>query len=398
MSCSRPAFILRDTHCRVSRSLPNCSPHPAAAAMALQEYRTLTRLSSLSSRCLDKRSIASLLAFNIARVSCLQRSSSGTHQVNSKFTPTTTSLAFRTYATDAVSRPKAHTGRTTTKKAPAAKATTSDAAPATKKPAAKKTKTATKSKSTSKSTSKAKAKSRTKAKSTKARKKPSKKTKTKAAPKKKKKVQTPEEKTRLAIKALKVKALSPPKKLPYTAFQLVMSEVQKAAKTAVVGEGARDASAKYRAFSPEEREHYNHTANQNKATNAAEFRKWIESYTPSQINLANNARMALRKRDGAKTWPKLQDERLVTTAKRNFILFYTERYKSGDFKGIPVQEAAKVIGGEWRALDAAEKRLYSQQAEEETARYDQEVKAVYNRDVNHRKGTDVKPKEAAAAA
>ncbi|KAL8696398.1 MAG: hypothetical protein Q9201_007676 [Fulgogasparrea decipioides] len=345
--------------------------------MILQEYRALARLPRFGSQCLDTR-VAASLAFNLARVSSLGRSFTGSELTSTLILTVDTSTRHRAYATNAVSRPKAHTGRITSaprKKvaATASEATTSGPAKAGKKPVAKKAK------------SKSKSKPRTKAKSTKARKKSK---KAKAAPaKKKRKAQTPEQKSRLAIKELKVKALTPPKKLPYTAFTVLLAEKTKEERRPV-GKGGesvtKECSTKYRSFTPEEREHYNHIANQNKAANAAQYREWITSHTPSQIHEANNARILLRRRTKGTLWPKLQDERLVTRLKNSYNLFYTQRYRSGDFAGMKVTEAAKLIGSEWRGLSADEKQPYSQMAEEDSARYDQEVKAVYNRDVQHK--------------
>lgn len=351
--------------------------------MILQGCRALARLSHISSQCLDKRATLSL-ALNITRVSSLQSpllGSAGLTEITS-----IASSPYRHYATNAVSRPKAHTGQTTgrprkqpsTTKAPPTKAASK---PVAKKPAAKKT-----AAKKTKSKAKPKAKPRTKAKSTKARKKPAKAKKPKL---------TAERKAQQDIRDLKIRALSPPKGLPATAFFVLMTESTKEAKRPL-GQGqvsvAAECSRRYKSFSPEEREHYNHIANGNKAVNASKYREWIQSFTPIQIKEANSARLSLRRRTKG-TWIKLKDERLVKGLRSPYNLFYTHRYRSGDFAGMRAFEAAKLIGAEWRGLDASGKMTYSQLAEEDSARYDQEVKAVYNRDVQH-----TKPKAAAAAA
>lgn len=218
--------------------------------MILQDYRVLTRLPIPSLQCLDKRTLTPL-AFNLARVSRLQQSSFGNQHLNANFTSATdTALRFRTYATTAVSRPKAHTGRTASaprKKAPVAKATTSGTTSAAKKPAAKKSKTTSKTKPKPKT--KGPGRAGTKAKSAKARKKP----KAKAAPKKPKKVRTPEQKERLAIKALKAKLLDPPKQLATTAYQVLLAETSRAKPGSVPGL-SKEASVRYHALNPTERE------------------------------------------------------------------------------------------------------------------------------------------------
>ncbi|KAL8869260.1 MAG: hypothetical protein Q9174_004404 [Haloplaca sp. 1 TL-2023] len=363
--------------------------------MIFQEYRALARLSLLSSQCLNKR-VTPSLAFNIARVTPAQQHQSAIQPATAVLTlPGTTSFGCRSYATNAVSRPKAHTGRTTS--APRKRKTVSKAvapdpdstsgvpAKVPKKAAAKKSTPSTKTKSKSKP----KAKPRTKAKSTKARKKPA---KAKGRPKKEK-VPTPEEKSRLDIKELKITALTPPKGLPSTAMQVILAEVARQEKTGVPRKGlvstgptlAAMASTKYRALTPEEREQYNHVANQNKAANEAKYREWILSHTPTQIHAANNARLHLRRKSPkGRVWRKLKDERMPTARRPPYTEFAIERYKSGDFAGMKVTEAGKLIGAEWRALDASQKKPYYQRSDEDGARYEQEVKAVYNRNVEHR--------------
>ncbi|KAL8826471.1 MAG: hypothetical protein Q9170_007387 [Blastenia crenularia] len=349
--------------------------------MILQGNLALARLSHFSSQCLDKRAIVPL-AFNIIRVPSVRQLCSVSHESHGSVRSTlTTPLSHRLYATAAVSRPKAHTGRTTSaprKKASTAKAPTASSAGAAKKPAAKKAGTKKPAAEKTKSKAKAKSKPRTRAKSTKARKKPVKAKKRALTPEQKEKLV--EQKKKLAIKNLKAKALTVPKKLPFTAFSVLLAEKTKGGVN--VTTVATDVSATYKSFKPEEREHYNHIANQNKATNTAAYQAWIRSFTPVQIHEANNARQLLKKRRTKGQWPKLEDERLVKGPKSSYTFFHIQRYRSGDFAGMSVGQAAKLIGTEWRALSAEEKKTYVQQSEEDSARYDQEVKAVYNRGLN----------------
>jgi hypothetical protein len=117
-------------------------------------------------------------------------------------------------------------------------------------------------------------------------------------------------------------------------------------------------------------QHYNHLANQNKATNEAAYKAWVLSHTPEQIRLANNARRALRKlytkrkEDGFKTKAKtpagtepLKDERIPKHAPSSSALFVKARLASGDMAGIASTESLKLIGAEWKALSASEKKV-----------------------------------------
>ncbi|KAL8715247.1 MAG: hypothetical protein Q9220_001205 [cf. Caloplaca sp. 1 TL-2023] len=339
--------------------------------MILQRHRAIAQFANTTaSQCLSKRTVT-CLAFNVTRVAALRLPYLYDRDNNTPTSSTfSASLPYRPYATKAVSRPKAHTGRTTSaprKKAPTAKATAPKPAAAVKKAAPKTAKP------------KSKSKPRTKAKATKARKKP-------AKPKaKKKKTVSSEEKIRLLIKELKITALTPPKRLVSSAFSVILAEKAKEERSRPgLGNSAKEASAFYKSLTPEQREHYNHLANQNKTNNATQYREWILTHSPTIINEANNARVRLRRLTKTQKWPKLQDERLVKGMKSAYNLFYVERYRSGDFAGMKIAEAAKLVGNEWRGLSASEKKPYTQLAAEDSARYDQEVKAVYDRDVKHK--------------
>ncbi|KAL8812396.1 MAG: hypothetical protein Q9223_007304 [Gallowayella weberi] len=319
--------------------------------MISQAHRALARLSHCSTQCLDKHALTTL-SFRALRAASSECSRLGVQESIGAPTATSQSLwLYRSYATDAVSRPKAHTGRTASaprKKASTAKATTTNPAAATTDSGAKKTKAKAKPKS------KPKAKPRTRAKSTKARKKTAK-AKAKPAKKKKKAVVSPEEKERIKIRQLKAKALTIPRKTPSSAFQVLLAEQAKKMKVRP-GQGpspAKESSKLYRSFTPEERE----------------------------IHEANVARRALRSRTSARPWPKLHDERLVTRLQNAYSRFTVQRHRSGDFAGLGIVEASKLIGAEWRALSASDKEPYLQEEQRDSARYHQEVKAVYKRDV-----------------
>ncbi|KAI4164054.1 MAG: hypothetical protein LQ342_002289 [Letrouitia transgressa] len=329
--------------------------------MIFRGSRTLTRLPQWGTLCVESRSIA-LLALNLERALPLTtglKSCNGKLEESCSFaTPST----IRTYATKPVSRPKAHTGRT----ASASRKKTATGSKA--KPAKRATRKATSKKG------KSKAKPRTRARSTNARTK----AKTKAKPKPKRKVLTDEQKAALKkrkeatqLKLLKTTALKPPKALPGTAWSVYLAESVKSNK-GPIGTRAKEASSKYKGLAPGQREvcdyqygsdliilistqSYNHTANQNKAANASQYQKWILSFTPSQIYDANNARSQLR-RQTTKAWYKLHDERLVKRQKSAYNLFHSQRYSSGDFQGLKVTEAAKLIGDEWKGLSTNEKK------------------------------------------
>lgn len=70
------------------------------------------------------------------------------------------------------------------------------------------------------------------------------------------------------------------------------------------------------------------------------------------------ARAALKKRSKErKSWPKLHDERLVTRHRGPYIKFTIQRHRSGDFAGIKLPEAGRLIAAEWRELSEDDKKV-----------------------------------------
>ncbi|KIW67663.1 hypothetical protein PV04_06895 [Phialophora macrospora] len=259
----------------------------------------------------------------------------------------------RTYATASekpASRPKQHTGRTSAKQTPKS---TKKATPA-KKPAAKKPK-----------------------------KKTVKKTKT-GATKKKPSKSALLKKARKDHADLKAAALlEEPKKLPSNPYQLVLVEEAKGS-TDDVSISARAASNKYKNLVPEERERYNHEANQNKSKNEEAYKRWVQSYSALEIRQANNARRQLNRKAKAAGKKKhikpIQDDRTVHQPRNAYSYFFKERNDSGDLRGMSVAERGKLAGQEWKKLSAAEKKPYEDQAVMDKNRYLEEYKTVYGED------------------
>ncbi|EXJ68053.1 uncharacterized protein A1O5_08668 [Cladophialophora psammophila CBS 110553] len=258
----------------------------------------------------------------------------------------------RTYATTSAkpaSRPKQHTGRTPAKRTTS---TTKKAAPAKKRPARKTKKTTTKE----------------------------------AKPKAKK----PLSKSALLKKArkehtdLRAAALfEEPKHLPSTAYRLVFAEETKKgggqAKAA-----ARAAAEKFKNLTLEERERYNHEANENKAKNDQAYKTWVQSHSPLEIKLANNARRQLTKKARAagkkKQYKPIQDDRTVHRPRNAYAYFFKERNDSGDLTSMTVGERGKLIGQEWKSLSTSERKIYEDKAQADKDRYLEEYKTVYGDD------------------
>ncbi|KAL9621592.1 MAG: hypothetical protein Q9160_003984 [Pyrenula sp. 1 TL-2023] len=296
-------------------------------------------------------------------------------------------LLKRHYANEAATRPakpKAHTGRAKAAKprTSTTKASTGTAKP--KKKAAKKSTTKRKPAKKSKRKTKAKAKPKAKPK-----RKPTEEQKAKAA----------QRKLAAEKKELQKDALigAEPKSKATSYYQILIQEGAK--KGVPVAENAKNASARSKALSPEEKQRYERIAAQNSEENKANLRKWLQTLSPDQIRLANRARNTLRrlyKEKSAKAYVKspaiLTDERLVKRQANSYNLFWRERYASGDFSGMTVPEASKLAGQEWRDMSDAQKQLYKDRASGDMARYRTEYKTVYGHDV------PVKKAKAATAA
>lgn len=54
---------------------------------------------------------------------------------------------------------------------------------------------------------------------------------------------------------------------------------------------------------------------------------------------------------------QIQDDRLVKQPLTPFIYFFKERYSTGDFKNMPINEAAKLVSQEWKALGSSDKQV-----------------------------------------
>ncbi|KAI9846105.1 MAG: hypothetical protein M1837_004361 [Sclerophora amabilis] len=220
-----------------------------------------------------------------------------------------------------------------------------------------------------------------------------------AAPKKKAQVKravTPEQKkaaeekkSRAATRNLKQAALKTPKALPSTAWGMVLQEMAKEAHSLP----SKEAAARYKSLTPLELEHYTHLANQNKTTNEVKYKQWVQSHTPDQIRLANNARAVLKRRSATGKYPPITDDRKVKRPLPPYILFSMERQRTGDFKNMAITETSKLIGSEWKGLKEDDKKKFKDIFSADQKRYDHEYKTVFNRDPKRSQS----PRAAAAA-
>jgi hypothetical protein len=205
----------------------------------------------------------------------------------------------------------------------------------------------------------------------------------KPAPKKRvKRALTPEEQQKAKLRELRVKALREPVSHNLINARHVFVAEKFAGKEANHAKAMASVQAEFKNLTTAELEvspnrlamqccctnylkHYNHLANERNAARRAEYQAWINTYTPDQIRIANNARARLRRMaaDANKKAPahsaRLVDDRQPKGSVNSYSAFVRDRFASGDFKGISVPESSKLMSQEWKALSAGEKKVRS---------------------------------------
>ncbi|KAJ9297222.1 transcriptional regulator family: HMG [Paecilomyces variotii] len=188
------------------------------------------------------------------------------------------------------------------------------------------------------------------------------------------------------IKQLKITALQPPKQLPNSAFSVAFQEKlvsNPKAEGKSQAQHFKDMTDEVKELPSYELERYAQIAESNKAKNSAAYDAWIKSHTPLQIKEANAARRRLKQLLGdAKSgkYSLLSDDRLVKRNPSPWALFLKERFESGDFKHMSLQEASARAGEEWKGLTESEKQKYYDLSKEDYERYAREHREIYGED------------------
>ncbi|QIX01451.1 hypothetical protein AMS68_006968 [Peltaster fructicola] len=198
---------------------------------------------------------------------------------------------------------------------------------------------------------------------------------------------------KLEIQNLKKAALNPPPGYHATSAWTHFLKDQHA-KTANEYEGlasqerisraSKTIAERWKNITPAEREHYNHIASTTNDERKTAYKAWVLAHSAEDIQLANTARRALRRRLEANLtrghrskWPRIEDERGLKPPVSAFIRFSVNRRASGDFKAIKPSEAQKLIGAEWKALADNEKKKYEAIASKDRDQYYHDYSHVY---------------------
>lgn len=227
---------------------------------------------------------------------------------------------------------------------------------------AKKTTAATDKKKTKPATKKKAKKPATKKKKAKKAKKPAAK-----ATKKPKKELTPEEKDKADLKELKKMALlKGPALLPDSGWSVYVAD-NVAAGQGKVTDQIKQVAEKYTRLSEPEKERLKAIAATNNTANKENRQKWIESFPPEAIYMANIARRRIaRKLDKSRIY-LIHDDRQPKRARTSFTLFIKSRFpqvNSGMASGT-AQDAFRAMSEEWRSLSESDKQSFKDEAAKE---------------------------------
>ncbi|KAI1345128.1 hypothetical protein F5Y15DRAFT_18227 [Xylariaceae sp. FL0016] len=147
-------------------------------------------------------------------------------------------------------------------------------------------------------------------------------------------------------------------------------------------------SSQFKNLSDSELKAIEETAENNKRANVAAHKAWVETHSPSEIQEANKARTALKKKHNFPTGKVrlIRDDRAPKRPMTAYFLFLKARYASGEYSNSgSVGSTAKALGEEWRGLSPAERQPYEDLQKAEHERYAKEVADTFNRPVAKRR-------------
>ncbi|KAI0008043.1 hypothetical protein F4779DRAFT_468936 [Xylariaceae sp. FL0662B] len=212
-------------------------------------------------------------------------------------------------------------------------------------------------------------------------------TATKASKPKKTRVKSPEAQSILERRELKRAALfSEPKNLGESAWAVFVAERtqgQPRNQQTTMYDSMKELSKNFKELPAADLQRLESVAEGNKRTNAAAYKKWVESHTPEEVSRAINARRMLKKKFNYPVGQLklIRDDRLPKKPATSFVLFTKARWASGDFAKTPVTQASKTIGQEWLKLPAEERHAYEDLSKSNLERYEKDVASTLNRAV-----------------
>jgi hypothetical protein len=98
------------------------------------------------------------------------------------------------------------------------------------------------------------------------------------------------------------------------------------------------------------------TAERNKLANQVAYKNWVDSYTPQEINAANNARLLLKRVYNKKSKRQIQDPRFPKQPLTSYAAFVQARWQSGAVVGDAKVQMTN-LSAEWKKLSPEERKV-----------------------------------------
>ncbi|GAO15927.1 uncharacterized protein UV8b_02435 [Ustilaginoidea virens] len=183
-----------------------------------------------------------------------------------------------------------------------------------------------------------------------------------------KKKLTDEEKEKANLRQLrKMALLKGPQLLPETAWSVFVADNFGAEEQGEFPDKIRGLADKFSRLSVSEKEGIKATAQSNQAVNNETRQKWVASYPPEAIYMANIARRRIaRKLDKSRLY-LIHDVRLPKRARTPYALFIKSRFPQANRESSSgsVQDAFRSMSEEWRSMSDSEKQPFQSKAAKE---------------------------------
>ncbi|CAM1507179.1 Fc.00g068200.m01.CDS01 [Cosmosporella sp. VM-42] len=188
-----------------------------------------------------------------------------------------------------------------------------------------------------------------------------------------------------------------PKALPQQAWPIYITEqYKKQGDVPNLPEFTKELAASYKNLSSSELETLKATAEENKATNEANYKAWVHTHPPEAIWLANKVRRRIQ-RDTGKTVRTINDERLPKPLLSPYNRFIQDR--CGDRRGnSTATDHFRTVTAQWKTLSEEEKRPYYEEYEQDKKQLGDQAERLLEKVKELEKGIRETAREAAKAA
>lgn len=192
---------------------------------------------------------------------------------------------------------------------------------------------------------------------------------------------TEEEREKDKLKKLKVMALlSRPKLLPDSIWTAYAAESMASAEGATLPDKIRALGISYAGLSDAEKERLRSKAQSNQTANKKLLEKWVQSYPPEAIWMANIARRRLARLSSKTRLYLIHNDRLPKRARNAYNYFVESRFKDVASHGDRDRTAIfREVAAKWNALGEAEKKHFRDLAAAEAHKTKGQLKVLRER-------------------